>query len=53
MERKSERLQLMVDAAVLEKIDDIRFTRRMPSRSDTVRQLIYKGLEATENQVAR
>jgi hypothetical protein len=32
---------------LLERIDDFRYTRRIPSRAETIRQLIEAGLEAS------
>jgi hypothetical protein len=41
-----ERLQLMLTEAELQMVDDWRFSRRMPSRSAAVRELLKRGLAA-------
>ena len=43
---RGERLQVMLDAAELKALDDFRFSRRMPSRAATVRELLRRGLAA-------
>ena len=43
---RGERLQIMLSPGELALIDDFRFTKRMPSRAATVRELFRRGLEA-------
>jgi hypothetical protein len=43
---RGERLQIMLDDAELEALDDYRFARRMPSRAAAVRELLRRGLAA-------
>ncbi|MEA2929307.1 MAG: hypothetical protein QOG38_1735 [Hyphomicrobiales bacterium] len=45
-EGRGERLQLMLTAEELKALDDFRFSRRMPSRAATVRELLRRGLAA-------
>jgi metal-responsive CopG/Arc/MetJ family transcriptional regulator len=49
---RAERLQIMLDAAELQAIDDFRFKRRMPSRAATVRELLRRGLAAEGFELA-
>ncbi|MGV8830441.1 MAG: hypothetical protein ACOH2N_00575 [Devosia sp.] len=46
IELKSERLQIVVEPSVLDRIDDFRFGHRIGSRSEATRQLLIRGLEA-------
>lgn len=50
-ELKSERLQIVVEPSVLDRIDDYRFGSRIGSRSEATRRLLLSGLEV-ENQKA-
>lgn len=43
---RAERLQIMLTEDELRALDDWRFTRRMPSRSAAVRELLKRGLAA-------
>ena len=43
---RGERLQIMLSPDELVLIDDFRFTKRMPSRAATVRELFRRGLAA-------
>jgi hypothetical protein len=43
---RPERLQIMLSPDELVLIDDFRFTKRMPSRAATVRELFKRGLAA-------
>ena len=43
---RGERLQIMLDGAELEAVDDFRFKKRMPSRASAVRELLKRGLAA-------
>ncbi len=44
--KRTEKLQLMLDEAELEAIDDWRFTHRMPTRAAAIRELLRRGLVA-------
>lgn len=50
---RGERLQIMLDDAELEALDDYRFARRMPSRAAAVRELLRRGLAAEGVKAAR
>lgn len=43
---RTERLQIMVDEAELEAIDNWRFRMRMPTRTAAIRELLRLGLNA-------
>jgi hypothetical protein len=45
-EKRVERLQIMLAAEELKALDDWRFSRRMPSRASSVRELLKRGLAA-------
>lgn len=47
MELKTERVPVMLEPSILRKIDDLRFANRIGSRSEAMRQLIHKGLNAS------
>ena len=49
MATEKPRVLLTLDDDLLERIDDFRYNGRIPSRSEAVRRLIVKGLEAFEN----
>ena len=51
MEMKTERLQVVVEPAIMQQIDDFRFGRRIASRSDAVRQLLIEGLRNKKAEV--
>jgi hypothetical protein len=46
--QRGERLQVMLEDGELKALDDFRFTNRMPSRAAAVRELLRRGLAATE-----
>ena len=46
------RLQIMLDDAELEAIENWRFKSRMPSRAATVRELMRRGLSAEGYKIA-
>jgi hypothetical protein len=52
MQKRAERLQIMLDAQELRALDDFRFKVRMPSRASAVRELIRRGLAAEGFAVA-
>jgi hypothetical protein len=43
-QKRSERIQLMLDVDELEAIDAWRFDHRLPSRAAAIRELIRRGL---------
>ena len=49
-ELKTERLQIVVEPSVLDRIDDFRFGHRIGSRSEATRRLLIKALEAEAKQ---
>jgi hypothetical protein len=46
---RTERVQLLMSAEELKGVDDARFDLRIGTRSETIRQLLKKGLEAELN----
>lgn len=46
MDKRGERLQLMLTPDELTVLDDFRFRARMPSRAAAVRELLKRGLAA-------
>jgi hypothetical protein len=44
MQKREERLQIMLEPQELRALDDFRFKVRMPSRAAAVRELIRRGL---------
>ena len=46
IEGRIERLQIMLTEEELAAVDDWRFSRRMPSRAASVRELLKRGLAA-------
>jgi metal-responsive CopG/Arc/MetJ family transcriptional regulator len=46
--RRELRLQIMLSESEIEAIDEWRFKHRMPSRSEAFRELLRRGLTATE-----
>jgi metal-responsive CopG/Arc/MetJ family transcriptional regulator len=47
---RMERLQVAISLDELKAIDDFRFRHRMPSRTAAVRELLRRGLAASESQ---
>lgn len=45
---RGERLQIMLEKAELEALDDFRFSNRLPSRAAAVRELLRRGLAAED-----
>jgi hypothetical protein len=45
-EKRNDRLQVMLDPAELEALDNWRFDKRMPSRAAAIRELLRRGLAA-------
>ena len=43
---KEIRVQLMIDEELLKKVEDFRYSNRIPSKSEAIRMLIEKGLES-------
>jgi hypothetical protein len=52
MEKRVERLQIMLENQELRALDDFRFKTRMPSRAAAVRELIRRGLASEGFEVA-
>lgn len=48
--KRSEKLQLLLDEEELRAIDDWRFAHRLPSRAAALRELLRRGLIASETQ---
>ncbi|MGR8919244.1 MAG: hypothetical protein ACU85V_06480 [Gammaproteobacteria bacterium] len=46
--KRTEKLQIMLDEDEMKAIDDWRFENRLPSRAAAIRELIRRGLNATE-----
>ena len=46
---RTERVQLLMTAEELKGVDDARFDLRIGTRSETIRQLLKKGLEAARD----
>lgn len=49
--QKTERLQVMLDEDELQAIDDWRFGHHMPSRAAAIRELLRRGLGATNEMM--
>ncbi|RVD41727.1 hypothetical protein EN742_09385 [Mesorhizobium sp. M4A.F.Ca.ET.020.02.1.1] len=47
--KRTYRLQIMLNAEELAVLDAWRFERRMPTRSDAVRELFRRGLTAADD----
>lgn len=45
-ERKTERIPIMFDRPLLEKVDEFSFSNRIRTRAGAIRELIKAGLEA-------
>lgn len=43
-------VSVLMTKTELQRIDDIRFERRSPSRGEVIRDLVKKGIEATEQK---
>ncbi len=48
----TERVPIMFDPELLNRIDDYSFQNRIRTRSETVRQLVMKGMDTPETQKA-
>lgn len=46
MIRKTERIPVMFDKDLVEKIDEFSFSQKIRSRSETIRRLVSSALEA-------
>ncbi|MGB3338283.1 MAG: hypothetical protein WBA73_14005 [Devosia sp.] len=51
-EAKTERLQVMIEPSLAEKIADYRFDNRIETRSEAARLLIEKGLKNEKAETA-
>ncbi len=49
---KTERVPVMMSLNELSEIDDVRFERRLHSRSETIRFLVKKGIETISSRSA-
>lgn len=49
---RTERVQLLMSTDELRRIDDARFSLRIGTRSETIRRLVKKGLEAERDERA-
>ena len=52
-DRGTERVVTLMRRQLIERIDDFRFTHRLPSRAEAIRQLIEAGLALIEADPAR
>lgn len=50
---RGERLQVMIDDDELTAVDDFRFSHRIPSRSEAVRELLRRGLTAAGHKTSQ
>jgi len=48
--KRTEKLQLMLNDEELTAIDDWRFDHRIPTRAATIRELVRRGLRSTESR---
>ena len=48
LSKRTEKLQLMLNDEELRAIDDWRFAHRLPSRAAAIRELLRRGLGASE-----
>lgn len=46
---KMEKTQIQHDAEFIARVDDYRYANRIPTRSEAIRQLVRKGLEAARD----
>lgn len=53
MEKKDQKLLLMISQELLDKIDDYRFKNRINSKAEAVRQLIEKALSTSKKETAK
>lgn len=44
-EPKDERIPIMMEASLLERVETYRFTNRIGSRGEAIRRLVREGLE--------
>lgn len=52
-EPKSERFVLMMEPSIIEAIDDWGFSNRVRTRSEAIRRLVRKGMEATQAETKK
>jgi hypothetical protein len=48
--KRTEKLQLMLNDEELTAIDDWRFDHRIPTRAATIRELVRRGLRSSESR---
>ena len=46
--KRTEKIQIMLNDDEIKAIDDWRFENRLPSRAAAIRELLSRGLQATE-----
>lgn len=49
---KMEKTQIQHDSEFIARVDDYRYANRIPTRSEAIRRLVRKGLEAERNERA-
>ena len=47
---ENKRILVVIDKDLLDKVDDFRYDNRIPSRSETIRELVKKGLKAPKKK---
>lgn len=50
--KMTERIPIMFDSSLLDRVDEYRFSNRIGTRAAAIRELIVKGMEKTETQKA-
>ena len=53
MATKKPQILLIMDEDLLEQVEDYRYSSRIPSRNEAIRQLIVKGLEVIKSKPKR
>lgn len=48
-EKKSVRLHILLEPSELEALDDFRFSARIDSRAEAVRELVRRGMRASKD----
>jgi metal-responsive CopG/Arc/MetJ family transcriptional regulator len=47
---ENEKILVVIDKDLLKKVEDFRYDNRIPSRSETIRELIKKGLKTSKKK---
>lgn len=50
--KMTERIPIMFDSSLLDRVDEYRFSNRIGTRAAAIRELIVKGMEKIETQKA-